>query len=375
MTSRERRPGKREHERGSVVILIAALWLGLFGLAALAVDAGFLYQAQRGVQAAADAAVMAGLPTMSTDNARSMAVASGYATGNVTASITGSNLTVNIGVVQPRFFGAIFGVPVKTLHGIATGHTLPSLPAVYALNPSCAGVGVRFDGGTVAITGSMKSAGPMSFLTGPVATTSGPITYAASCPAPVNHGEAFAGGAPTPGPVGPDPLGYTLAAFPVCDCGSLTLPGNLNVGSMCPFTSGNVSGGTLAPGIICANGDIVLGATNVNGNVTFVATGNINVSGTNITFNPAPNGHGLVAFSESNAGDGGAAGCVFPEAISFGSTNWTITGNIYAPNGCISMGGTNVDIGGSLIGLDVDLHGTIGVDSTAGGGGGYYLYQ
>jgi hypothetical protein len=374
------RSSRRDRQRGAVAIVVAAILVGLFAMAALAVDAGFMYQSQRGLQTAADAAVMAGLPTMSTANAIAMAGTngSGYPTANIGATISGNNLTVTINALQPRFFGSIFGLPAKTLHVTSVGQSLPALPAIFSLNTSCAGVGVRFDGGTVAITGKIKSAGPMSFMTGPAATTSDTITYGSSCPVPVNHGEAFAGGAPTPGVAGADPLGYTLASFPVANCsfGTTFAAGTVTVGNLPGvWQSGNSGGGVLNTGVICSGGDITFSGTNVSGSITMVAAGNINGSGTGITLSPAPNGHGLVAFSNSTAGDGGSSGCVYPEAISFGSTDWTVDGNVYAPKGCISIGGTNVDVTGSLVGLDVDAHGDISVNSTTGGVGGYYLYQ
>lgn len=384
MTSSRRffraRPTDRARERGAVAIVVAAILVGLFAMAALAVDAGFMYQAQRSLQTAADAAVMAGLPTMSTANAIAMAGTngSGYPTANIGATISGNNLTVTINALQPRFFGSIFGLPAKTLHVTSVGQSLPALPAIYTSNTNCSGVGMRFDGGTVAITGKIKSAGPMSFMTGPPATTSDTITYGGSCTVPTNHGEAFAGGAPTPGAAGADPLGYTLASFPVANCsfGTSFAAGTVTVASLPGvWQSGNAGGGVLNTGVICSGGDITFSGTNITGAITMVAVGNINGSGTGITLSPAANGHGLVAFSNSTAGDGGSSGCVYPEAISFGSTDWTINGNVYSPRGCISIGGTNVNITGSLVGLDVDAHGDISINSTTGGGGGYYLYQ
>ncbi len=55
---------RRHPELGSVTIVVAALWMALFGMAALAVDAGHMYLTKRNLQDAADAAVMAGLPSL-----------------------------------------------------------------------------------------------------------------------------------------------------------------------------------------------------------------------------------------------------------------------------------------------------------------------
>jgi hypothetical protein len=380
MTAQRRPSRKRDGERGAVAIVFAAVIVGLFAMAAMAVDSGFQYQAQRSLQAAADSAVLAGLPAMSTANAIAMAgpSGSGYPTANIGASVSGNNLTVTISAVQPRFFGSAFGIPAKTLHVTSVGQRITPLPAVFALASSCSAVGVRFDGGQVTVTGAMKSAGSISLFTGPVAVTNGPISYGPSCPAPSNHGEAFAGGAPAPAAAGPDPLGYTLANFPVANCsfGTNYNPGNVNVTSLPGvFQSGNAGGGVLNTGVICSGGDINLSGSSLSGTITMVAVGNINTSGTNFTLTAAPNGKGLVAFSLSNAGDGGSSGCISPSAIALGSSSWTVNGGLYAPNGCIDIGGSGITINGSLIGLDVNPHGSVTINSTSGGAGGSYLYQ
>ena len=70
---------RRNPQLGSVTIVVAAMWMALFGMAALAVDAGHMYLTKRNLQDAADAAVMAGLPSLGSSittaqtNARNMA--------------------------------------------------------------------------------------------------------------------------------------------------------------------------------------------------------------------------------------------------------------------------------------------------------------
>ena len=112
--------------------------------------------------------------------------------------------------------------------------------------------------------------------------------------------------------------------------------------------------------------------TGFTGNVTFVAQGDIEMSGTGITLTAFSNN--LIAFSNSTHGDSGLGYCASPEAVSMGSTDWQLNGNIYAPNGCISAGsGSAFNVNGSLVGKDVNLH----VDGTINSGGAlvgnYYL--
>ena len=388
MTS-TRRP-TRNQERGSVVIVVALLGTTLMAFAALAIDIGFLYQSQRGLQAATDAAMMAGLQKLAQDhtstgqtNAGTLATAfatdNGYTNGVggtvVTVTPTSNSMFVSIKATQPTFFAGFFGLHSKAVTTSATGQLNPSLPAMYAINNSCAGVGIRIDGGPADILGPVQSNGAMDFATGPNSTTDSPITYGSSCTLTQNNGNN--GGAPAPGTVPGDPLGYTLADFPVANCsfGTNFSSGPVNASLLVGFWKGITGISDLNTGIVCSQSDIDFSGTNVTGTVSFIAGGKINASGTGINLTAAPGAHGLVAFSNSNLGDTGTGGCTFPEAVSFGSTDWTLNGSVYAPQGCISIGGTNIQVNGSLIGNDVNVHGGITVNSNSGGGGSYYLFQ
>jgi hypothetical protein len=383
MTSKRPPPKERNTERGAIALLVAALWISLFGFAALAVDAGYLYQSQRGIQAVADAAVMAGLPSLQTSqstaqtNATKLLSANGYTTG-ITVTPSSTQLTVNIQVTQPRFFGGILGFNSKQLSVTSVGQINPAGAAMYAINTSCTGVGIRIDGGTANITGPIESNGVMDYATGPNAITSSTSTYSPSCSLTQNNG--VTGSAPAAGAVGPDPFGYTLADFPVANCAFGTNFSNatpLNTSLLVGFWQGTTGTSNLNPGIVCSGSDIQFSGSSITGTVSFVAAGIVNLSGTDIHLTAAPGAHGLVVYSDSPAGDDNISGyCAFPEAISIGSSTWTLAGSLYAPHGCISIGGTGVSVAGSLIGGDVNIHGDITVNSGAGGaGGGYYLYK
>ena len=141
--------GVRRHpELGSVTIVVAALWMGLFGMAALAVDAGHMYLTKRYLQDAADAAVMAGLPSLGSSvttaqtNARNMAIKCGYPSGNITAVGTAgapSTLTVTITASEPFFFAKVLGYSSKTVSATAVGQASSPVPAVFAGRNSCGG--------------------------------------------------------------------------------------------------------------------------------------------------------------------------------------------------------------------------------------------
>jgi Flp pilus assembly protein TadG len=386
-TTRLRRPvgpaPPRDGERGAVAIVVAALWMTLFGLAALAVDAGYLYQSSRGLQAAADAAVMAGLPAMQTSsstaiaNATSMATASGYTTG-VTVSATSTQLTVAIQVTQPRFFGAILGFPVKTLRATAVGQTNPPVPAVFASGAVCpsssATPGVQFNGDGFTIKGNVQSNASVNYFTGGTAnTTTGAVTYNPACSYSSGGNPPPTGGASPTGGSMPYPYSYTISSFPACTFGTLGGPvTNLNLGTPGAFwATGGPSGGTLVSGVYCANGNISLGANSVTGTVTFVATGTITIGSNTGTLTGYYNN--MLAFTTSAQNCTGSPG----PAMSVGNASIVLNGSFDAPNGCINVSGSAITVNGSLVGADV----TIGagsasvIDSTAGAGPGGYLYQ
>jgi Flp pilus assembly protein TadG len=385
----------RNPESGAVVVTVAILWATMFCLAALAIDIGFLYQAQRGMQAAADAAVMAGLPqlatnqTTATNNAKAMATANGYTdgAGGVTVNVTptATSLTVQITAPQPTFFAGVFGIHSRNMTVSAAGATAAVGPAIYAIDTNCSpDLGIKVNGGATIIKGSVESAGTLGFYTGPAATVNGAVTSA--CASPYYNpfgGDTWNGGPPTGGVPAPgDPFSYTIPGdFPVSKCSfgtnfSNATPLNANgIPGIWPLGQGPATG-TLNSGIICSGSDILLNGSFITGTVTLVAYGTIELSGTDFNLTAAPGGDNLVAFSMSNSGS--TNNCTSPaNAIQIGSSNWTINGSLYAPAGCISAGGGGgFNLNGSLIGYEVNtsFDGTINPGGAAGAGN-FYLNQ
>jgi hypothetical protein len=116
----------------------------------------------------------------------------------------------------------------------------------------------------------------------------------------------------------------------------------------------------IAPGIYYTPGDIVIGDSSLTAEVTLVAGGEIDISGSNVNLSPY---HGdLLAFSNSNAG------CDNTGIKMGGSTNKWV-GTVYAPNAMIEYSGSvNSSVTGSLIGLHVRLNGSSSVFNYGGGG-------
>ncbi|HLK93990.1 MAG TPA: pilus assembly protein TadG-related protein [Polyangia bacterium] len=390
----------RNGESGMVLVIVALLWTALFSMAAMAIDIGFLYQSQRSVQAAADAAMLAGLPSLASggmsaqSNAQSkavaMATANGYTDGSggvsVTVTPSSTSLLVKISAPQPTFFAGLFGLSSRSVTGTSVGNVTPSAPAIYAIDTNCStDIGISINGGPTTIKGSIQSAGNLAFRTGPGAIVNGPAT--STCPNPYYNPfgpvDTWNAGVPQGGqPASGDPFGYTIATnFPVANCSFGT-----NFSNVTPLNVNTIPGiwaagsgpatGTLNTGVICSGSDILLNGTSITGTITMVAMGTIEASGTNFNLTAAPNGNGLIAFSMSNSGS--TNNCLSPtNAIQMGTSTWTLNGSLYAPAGCISAGGggSSFNINGSIIGYEVftSLGGTI--DSTTGGGGNYYLQQ
>jgi hypothetical protein len=114
-------------DRGAVLAFVALFFVGFLGLMAIAIDAGAWYQAQRNLQASADAAALAGaqdLPNTATALTRSTT----YATANVTGSGSLTNTTtfpdtstidVQLSKPTPGFFARVLGITSVTVHGHA----------------------------------------------------------------------------------------------------------------------------------------------------------------------------------------------------------------------------------------------------------------
>ncbi|MFL5303632.1 MAG: pilus assembly protein TadG-related protein [Polyangia bacterium] len=366
----------RHAEQGSVTIVVAALWMGLFGMAALAVDAGHMYLTKRNLQDAADAAVMAGLPSLGSSpttaqtNARNMAIKCGYPTGNITAvgaAGAPSTLTVTITASEPFFFAKVLGYASKTVTATAVGQANSPVPAIFAGTNTCVGVptpvGIQFNGGPIDVTGDIESNGSANVYGS--ANITGSSTYGGGGGCTSNIG-----GAANSGGSLAYPYSYTTSSFGACTFGSLTTPGDFPLGTPGPFwATGGPSGGTLKPGVYCANGNISLGANTVVGTVTFVATGTVTIGSASANLTAFSNG--IIAYA------GAASDCYSNQAINIGNADVVLNGSFDAPNGCINAGGANITINGSLVGnaVQIGVGGTSSINPAGGGGAGYWMFQ
>lgn len=135
------RPTDDRGERGVVLLLVTAMILVLMGMAAFAVDLGWLYYNQLQARKAAEAAALAGVVHMPLPNcadpaagtepydvAVDVAARNGYSTGvTVTKGSTCNRLTVRIVDQVDTFFMRVFNIDTMKVDQQATAEQLPPL--------------------------------------------------------------------------------------------------------------------------------------------------------------------------------------------------------------------------------------------------------
>jgi hypothetical protein len=336
------------------------MWTALFGMAVMAVDFGYLYTKKRGLQSAADAALIAAMPAFVASNfttadttARHVASLNGFPSGAST-TVAGNKFTVTITKTHPTFFGGIFGMSSKTITATASGQLTGSTPgpAIYARDTApCAGQwtwGVGFNvtgGGLLTINGNVESQNKIHIEVGdPTCNgTNCQINGAAhsACTVWNDAPAAFGITGGTLGGPGTDPLAAnTLATLDaLCTVGNTTTPGvaigwGPEVGGCNPIATGVYCASDLinvspsGPGMsICPSTATFISATNV----IITANGSINLTG-----HPSvPNR--IIAFANGVSGSGCTAGPTIQLSNGPG-TLYTLNGSIYAPNGCVNVG-------------------------------------
>jgi len=357
----------RRSDSGAMAILLAASMVFLFGLAALAVDAGFMYTRRAGLQSAADAAALAGARGgLSTTRAAMMATANGYTQGvggvtvATTSDVPNNRMTVQITTPQPLFFASGLGYAARTITARAIAQAVPITPAVLALGSVCP---------PAANAGGVEGSSPALTINGDVAANAGINLYAST---DIN-GNAVYGPCASVLSGGATANSFGAGSAPADPYASLGL-GSFTCGNATNFlnvSTRNVALTSLSTGVFCSGADLDVNFTSgIAVTATFVAVGRITFSGTTATITAASNG--LVAFSTSNAA------CPATQAINTGSDTITFNGSFYAPNGCLNFSGNTMTINGSLIGSRVQLQaGNTSVINGPGGSspGSSYLYE
>jgi Flp pilus assembly protein TadG len=368
---------RARNERGAVLVLVAICMTIFLGMAALAIDVGSFYQQQRQMQAAADAAALAGaqdLPS-SASNATTHAQTYGATNAGVPSSCNGtspgvcvttpyntnsSQIKVTVYKNIPTFFGHIFGFTSANVSAsaVAAANNRTTAPAVFADDSSCDGA-LTINGTGINIPAGVQTNG--DFYQNGNNGTYGPSTYGGttSCYHANGSGNTY-GGVAYPAP---PTLSTTASSWPI-DYRTNPPTCTQNAAS---FTW-NTNNAVIAPGVYCATGAIDFNGSNMTGNnVTFVAD-SFQLNGSNNQFTP---GFGNLLVWQTGSS-------TLQLNINTSASNWLLNGaTIFAPTALINVNADSTGpFSGFLEGYKVDLTGNngftltgTGPTSSAGGGG------
>jgi len=386
-----KRRDPRRPESGTITVLATFLLVALFALSALAVDVGFLYTRSRMMYAVADGAVAAamgdftaGNTTAATTDVNNLAAQYGGAYSfSLTPPPTATQLSVRVTATYPLYFAKIFGLSSKQLIVTAAGKKGIPTPALLALSNACSGgVGLTINGsGGMTVHGDVDSNGKLDFETGTPGGAhilGGALTPCAG--GPLTHGTAgqstYDTATGTYGNGGPFTDPFAPYAIPTCNYGTTSSGGDPTVGH---WNFETAVRNKLDPGVYCTTSNLTIsggGAQAVDATgCTFIVIGGTIQIGLNYTsmFSAAANSpNGVIAYTTYSGlcSSGPAINLGGPAATA--AETLTMTGSLYAPNGCINAGANNATtIVGSFIGEEVEVgdYGAWDIGTSGGGGG------
>jgi hypothetical protein len=389
------RTGRRllRQEEGAVAIVVGITAIVLMAMTAVAVDGGRLFVERSSVQNAADHAALAAAWEYCTGGDEAAAIEAGresaksngmdHMSSDVEVEIealdeiepldelTRWSATVGSQIDAP--FGAVVGKATMATTGEAVAGCTPGVEAStstttdnvtvkhnYAIfaGGSCSEKTVDGSGSNITINGDIHSNkdidwggsgnvvnGQGTYLSGVNASLLGKVTWNPSADNP----KVVSATRPYPVSYNFDDYKPTgaIAVEAAADGRYFSKSGDWDLKK------------PIAPGIYYTPGDIKIGEGNVTADVTLVAGGMIDFSGSDQTLRPA---HGdLLAFSNSNKGCNNLG-------VKMAGSNNDWQGTVFAPNSMIEYSGsTNSSVTGSLIGLHVRLNGSNTVINYGGG--------
>jgi hypothetical protein len=325
-------------ESGVVLAFVAIMMIAFMGMAALAIDLGSYWQAQRQAQTAADAGALAGsqdLPnnlTGATNDATTYAKSNDpAATVNVTTNYNSdvNDIKVTVNGTTPSFFGQFFGKGSQNVTASAVagenGKSQQGAIFAYADGGNCStDVGISLTGNSMGIGGGIQSDGKLTVSTNPATTLySGTFGTSAGC------GFSGTSGAFTNAPYASAPIAYPadyrVNNTPVCgvyETGTYT------------FTSANLANNT----VYCnTSGTFVFSSTGLTATGDTFEANLIDVTGTSNSLNlsaPTVNGgYGLLFYQ---------TGCDSPAGeLHIDGQSGSLNGTIFAPCATVSFTGNS----------------------------------
>lgn len=370
-------------ESGVVIVLVAVMLTVILGAAALAIDLGSFYQAQRQAQAAADAGALAAVQDLPYSTSAAATDGTTYATTNYPGSTVSvqtnynghaQQVKVTVNAVTPAFFGRFLGITQANVSATAvagaTGATAPV--AIYANDnngndASCTGginltgnnetIGGLWSNGAVDLTGTNDSTQAVQYGVNGTNTCQFNANGNNMSNAAVINNQAAA----------PFPVDYTnnlpACTFPPQPNWSWT-GSNFQIpnGVYCAYGTGNPNDPTTWNGTITLNGNNIQPA-----NVTFIG-GSFSFSGNSGgPFSPYDPNKPLLIYQTGSADlnidgneflSGGVIQAKNANCVINGNSN---NGGVVAYNGLVEC--NNVTVNGNNFTFN-------GVGPVIGGGGG-----
>lgn len=378
------RRGGGEPEAGQMAILGAGAILAFTLIAAAIYDVGQVVTLRRALQNSADAAVLAGVQELDCTNnatliASARAVAADYAGKNVSnlepPDINADATTVRARVTREAngLLADFLNFDVQATARAEAVCTTEGGAAIFAGSPSCDPPAVIISGGNDQINGTVHSNGGVS-VSGSSNAFGGAVEYGEQCDASdaeINSGQD----PPVPVPQPVPTQGYPIPEAPLAallnnnnmdNCtfewaGKADLvPGAPDDDGQAIWLDNSNANPVLQPGTYCAGGDIVLSRQFTDGNVTFLAKGQIIVSASDANLTAFFNG--VLLYSSRPASSG--------PAIDISGSRFSFAGALFGPNSLVKVAGQdNSTVLGSIVGYTVEISGSnMGFTGTFGSG-------
>jgi hypothetical protein len=347
---------QQKNERGQALVIVLLALTALLGMAALAIDVGHAYFAQRTLQSSADAAALAGAQAIP-DTAAATALAEEYSgeagQKNARDNVPGvvANVTtecrpgaacnpVNAVVVEqtasvPTWFARIFGIDSFDVHARAVALTQSGKTpwAIFAYDSDCGSLVLKVNGYDTTVDGAIRSNGKLEVngnnFTAGFTSAGGPN----DCEPVVNGANIdLGGGSDQPvieNDLQPWPRYYYQSEF------------------TCTYKAAefkfNTTGQTIPTGTYCASKLFEANGNNQSGTITVLAP-EIKIDGDNQFFRP----HQLdVLFFATGT-----------KELILDGNGYDWEGVIFHPGGRIKLNGDNDAVLKGLIeGLEVEING------------------
>jgi Flp pilus assembly protein TadG len=348
---RSRRPCDESGQAFVFVVLFLAVFLGL---AALVLDIGHAYYADRSLQASTDAAALAGAQELP-NSGKAVGVAHTYAgtsgSKNARENVPGVSTEastecrpkwpcdpVNAVVVEEAaevetFFAKVFGIDTIPVHARAVAVTTEGeVPyAIYSNDSDCGGFSFKANPNEWHVDGAVRSNGDFE-ANGENITAGWASTHGDPCKTDANGKNISFGGSPEP-EIEPDlkpwPKWFEKTDF-ACDYTK----------NKFEFNASNV---TIPPGVYCATESFIANGNDQFGNITVLAP-EIKINGNRQTFRPYAKD---VLFFATGS-----------KEMSLNGNNYDWEGIIFHPGGRIKINGDASSVLEGLIeGVEVEVNG------------------